>query len=157
MYRRLLPAVSPALLPQVAVKLGLAQLVVDLVVSVTQPASKLVLGGHLGGVGGHVFLKVLATPPARVQPREKRQEQLEIRLLFVGGLLGVLGCDQVEQSPRRTAQLLNVRRLVLRVRLRFLHILRYWFGSGFTGHATRHFACGKLEVQQGVATAAAKR
>lgn len=69
-----LPSGAPALLPFGAVKDGLAQLLVDIVVGVAQPPAKLAAAAGLDGVLLDVAPEVVSADPTRVQAGEEPDE-----------------------------------------------------------------------------------
>lgn len=85
----ILPPRPPALIPTRAVKLGLPQLPVDVVVSAAQPLRKLVPAVHLRPLPRHVALEILGAHPARVQLGEEPDKAQQVRLLPLRGHLRV--------------------------------------------------------------------
>lgn len=121
----ILPPRPPPLLPPPAVKLGLPQLPIHLVVRLAQPGPERVpaLRPHLPLL--HVPLEVLGAHPARVELGEEAHEAREVGLL-PGRRRGRVGRgDRVEQRPRAAPEGLDVRGAVFG--------LRRWCGGGFEG------------------------
>jgi hypothetical protein len=75
------PARPPSLLPSLTVELRLSQLSIDVVVSTTQPFTKLIATADSWRLPAEICFEVLRTHPAGIQLGEELDEAQYIRLL----------------------------------------------------------------------------
>lgn len=109
----ILPARPPSLLPLVAVKAALAQLLVDRIMRLAHPPAELVSVAHARLVAVlHPRPEIVRAYPAGVHLAKEADELLRLALLSEGGSLRVVGCHAVQKSPGGAAELLDVGRAV---------------------------------------------
>lgn len=104
----ILPPGPPPFFPLGAVECRLAQLAVDLVVSLAQPIAELVAASGLDGLLRYVPLEVFGAYPAGVQLCEQMHKTPDIGLLRCRRRRRVRRGDRVQQRPGGPAERLDV-------------------------------------------------
>lgn len=102
------PSGAPPLLPLGAVKFGLAQLPVNVVMGAAKPKAKVCAASDGRRVAAEVSLEVVGADPAGVEAGEETDEAEQVRLLRRRGLLWVAGGDGVEEGPGAASKKLDV-------------------------------------------------
>ena len=106
------PPILPPLPPPRAVKLGLPQLAIHIVMRAAHPAAQPLLPRRVDGLAPHPGPEVVGAHPARVQPAEEREEAGHVGALRGRGLLGVGRGDGVQERPGLPAEGVDVGRAV---------------------------------------------
>lgn len=130
----ILPPIFPSLLPQIAIKLGLAQLYIYHIMGPTHPHTQLILGLDFRLIPGlcHPGSKIFSADPARVEFGECGNELAHDGLGFGRRGTWICSCHAVQKCPGRATELFDIGRAVRARR-------RDWGGRlWFLAHGRHH-------------------